>query len=129
MYIIANSHLDNSQTAHYSAIAGIVAMTPLCGSESNSSLLRGYLLATLLGIKRLRYFFGTEPGPVDVLVGDAQIAEQLNDKKAVIKILHADNDDLWQQLLEAKKQYEIRFVTSPSESTHLQRLWNVSHAD
>jgi hypothetical protein len=128
MYLIATSHVSPSKTVYYSSLAGKFAgQQTYTGSEVNSTLVRGYLHAILQGLKSITNGFGVkERHAIDVLVADAEIAEQLAGKRSVSKVLHRDDDNLWKQLLAQKELLDLRFITSHEESKHVQTIWRWS---
>ena len=121
MYIQTSCFIDSNNNSFYSSISGMWAnQTAVCGIEQKSTLTRGYLRACVDGLVRIESLFGdTCPKFLDILIPDDDIAQQFRSQKKPSKILHGDNDELWNEYFRRSAGYSVRFVTKPSDSEHL----------
>jgi len=127
-FIITAAALNpRSRTVHYSSTAGIFqGQTAHLASEANSSLLRGYLHATLDGLDKIENLIGKGTNIViDVLIPDEVIAEKIRSASSSTfgRIKNFDNQDLWERLLARKKEFTLNVVSHPDEAADLDALW------
>jgi hypothetical protein len=126
MYIVTNVNFDSgTKGVSYGTLAGKNGGRPTyLGSETNSSKLRGALLAVNLGLRILKDLYGSnERFKLDILIEDAAIASQFLNKTDVVSKMHGDNDALWAEYLSRISTYDVRIVSHPGESEVIRCIW------
>ena len=131
-YVITTAaHNSKTHATHFASTAGaFMNQVAHLGSEPNSTLLRGYLLAAINGLNKLENLLGRGRGEaVELLIPDEEIAEQFRKAEAGVlsKILHCDNQEFWEKIIARKSDYNLKIVSHPDEGTELAALWRHQH--
>ncbi len=113
VFYTSNGGIFHGQTTHH-------------GDEQQSSLIRGFLLATLDGLSKVENVDGKGKGTVvELLIPDEKVAARLRDAtpSTFSKILHYDDEDLWKLFLQRKLDFNLRIISHPDEGDEVLRLW------
>ncbi|ADW69066.1 hypothetical protein [Granulicella tundricola] len=128
LFINTTAVLDSTNTAFFTSLSGRTCTPPLkMGIEEKSSLLRGFLAATIQGLSHLRDTFGNGNGySIDVCIPNEAIAREIREHSSRKSLLHGDDDALWADFHRLSTGFELKFISSPGESGNLRTFygWN-----
>lgn len=125
-FVITTSHQNpRTNAVHFSSTAGIFqGQVAHLGSEKESTLVRGFLLAAIIGLNKIKNLIGAG-GEVDLLVPDEVVAEKFRSAgtKMLGKFLRFDDEELWGQFVALKNEFKLAIFSYPDEATGLSNLW------